>query len=227
MKKIYLALFVILTLATASNAQRENFCLSSEMNNLSLQNNPQLQMDRQALEQWTQRYGLIERSSRTNGVVYVIPIVFHILHEYGGENISNAQIFDEVAILNRDYRRLNADTADVVPDFKPIIADAEIEFRLPSIDPQGNCTNGIDRIVTPLTIGANDDSKLNPWPYSRYLNIWIARTLENTGAAAYAYYPGSAPDTTKDGVLCRYDYVGSIGTSSVNNSRTITHEIGH
>ena len=227
MKKIYLALFVLLTLATASNAQRENFCLSSEMNNQSLQNNPQLQMDRQALEQWTQRYGLIERSSRTNGVVYVIPIVFHILHEYGGENISDAQIFDEVAILNRDYRKLNADTADVVPDFKPIIADAEIEFRLPSIDPQGNCTNGIDRIVTPLTAGANDASKLNPWPYSRYLNIWIARTLENTGAAAYAYYPGSAPDTTKDGVLCRYDYVGSIGTSSVNNSRTITHEIGH
>ena len=225
MKKYFAALLLLASLANVSSAQREHSCYSSEMNNLSLQNNPQLQIDRQVLEDWTARYGQLER--RNNAVVYVIPIVFHILHQYGAENISDAQIYDEVAILNRDYRKLNADTSVIIPDFVPLAADIEVEFRLASIDPQGRCTNGIDRIVTPLTNGANDQSKLNPWPYSKYLNIWSAKTLANAAAAAYAYYPGAAPDTAYDGVISRYDYIGSIGTSSVNNSRTITHEIGH
>ena len=225
MKKYFAALLLLASLANVSTAQRQHSCYSSEMNNLSLQNNPQLQIDRQVLEDWTARYGQLER--RNNAVVYVIPIVFHILHQYGAENISDAQIYDEVAILNRDYRKLNADTSVIIPDFVPLAADIEVEFRLASIDPQGRCTNGIDRIVTPLTNGANDQSKLNPWPYSKYLNIWSAKTLANAAAAAYAYYPGAAPDTAYDGVISRYDYIGSIGTSSVNNSRTITHEIGH
>jgi hypothetical protein len=36
------------------------------------------------------------------GVVYKIPIVFHVLHNNGVENISDEQIYDALAILNRD-----------------------------------------------------------------------------------------------------------------------------
>ncbi len=38
------------------------------------------------------------------GVVYKIPIVFHVLHNNGVENISDEQIYDALAILNRDFR---------------------------------------------------------------------------------------------------------------------------
>lgn len=224
MKKIFSAVALVVLFLSTANAQREHSCYSSEMNNRALENNTQLQAQRQQLEQWTAQYGQMERRSN-NSVVYIIPVVFHILHQYGAENLSDASIFDQMEILNRDFRRLNADTADVIPDFKPLIADIEVEFRLASIDPNGNCTNGIDRIYTTLTNGANDQSKLNPWPYNKYLNIWTAKTLENTAAAAYAYYPGI--QTAYDGIMSRYDYVGSIPPSSVNNSRTITHEMGH
>ena len=224
MKKILLAFVLAASIATVSSAQ-EHRCYSSEMNNQALSNNPDLVRQTQELENFIQQYATVER--RNNAVVYVIPIVFHILHNYGAENISDAQILDEVRILNRDYRRLNADTIDLVPAFVGLAADAEIEFRLPSIDPNGNCTNGIDRIPTLLTYNADDQSKLNPWPRDKYLNIWVANSLENTAAAAYAYLPGSVPSPAVDGILSRHNYIGSIGTSDENSSRTLTHEIGH
>mgnify|MGYP000322799333 CR=1 FL=1 len=163
------------------------------------------------------------------GPVYVIPVVFHVLHLYGTENISDAQIFDQVNILNRDYRKLNADTSSIVPVFRPIAADCEIEFRLASKDPDGNCTNGIDRIYTHKTITAHDHSKLNQWDPSKYLNVWVVRSLEITTASAYAYPPSAAAGVNfkKDGIVIINSYVGSIGTSNSNNSRVLTHEIGH
>ena len=43
------------------------------------------------------------------GQVFYIPIVFHILHEGGVENISDDQIFNQVDIMNEDFRLLNPD----------------------------------------------------------------------------------------------------------------------
>ena len=37
--------------------------------------------------------------------------------------------------MNRDFRKLNPDTADVITEFEDIAADSEIEFRLAQIDP--------------------------------------------------------------------------------------------
>ena len=47
------------------------------------------------------------------GVVYTIPVVFHVLHMNGIENISHDQILDAVAVLNRDFRLQNADANNV------------------------------------------------------------------------------------------------------------------
>jgi PKD repeat protein len=222
MKKFLLVIALATTFATTTSAQ-EHFCFTTEMDNIATANDPGFINQRNELENFIQQYATAER--RNNNVVYVIPIVFHILHNYGGENISDAQILDQVNILNRDFRRLNADTSLIVPAFQGRAADCEIEFRLPSIDPNGNCTNGIDRIVTPLTYLANDQSKLNPWPNNKYFNVWVAHSLENSGAAAYAYYPGA--NSSIDGVICLSSYIGSIGSSSPLRSRVMTHEIGH
>src|SRR5690606_19186797 len=119
--------------------------------------------------------------------VYTIPMVFHIIHEYGSENISDLQVYDQVDILNHDYRKLNSDTSDVVPEFDTLIADCNIEFKLASIDFQGNCTNGIEHIYSHETNNGDDYSKLLQWPRNKYLNVWVVKTMEN-GVAGYAYY---------------------------------------
>src|SRR6218665_158105 len=166
---------------------------------------------------------------RDGTTVYVIPIVFHIIHQNGPENIPDANIFDQVAILNRDYRKLNADTATVVDAMKPLIADSYVELRLRQIDPNGNCTNGIDRIYSHKTNSADDYSKLNGWPRDKYLNVWTVKTIGDAGVAGYAYYPSavSGPLFPVDGVLILHDYIGSLSPSSASHSRALTHEIGH
>jgi len=160
-------------------------------------------------------------------VLYRIPIVFHIIHTYGTENISKAQVLDALDILNKSFQKLNPDTGMVIPLFQPIFADCQIEFVLPATDPNGGCTEGITRTWSPFTNVADDNVKtLVGWPSDRYLNIWVVRNIES-GAAGYAYYPGI--NSSIDGIVIRHDYMGSIGTSNGSNyaARSLTHEVGH
>ncbi|MDQ3109671.1 MAG: M43 family zinc metalloprotease [Bacteroidota bacterium] len=177
-------------------------------------------------------YGAAERnggnpSAQTGGPPqYIIPIVFHIIHDYGSENISDAQVIDAVRILNEDFRKNNADTTLIVPGFVGISSDAKIEFRLANIDPNGNCTNGIDRFASVETYVGDDGSKLNYWPRNKYLNVWVVKNI-TSGAAGYAYLPGTAPSAATDGIIILSTYVGSIGSGNTSTSRALTHEVGH
>ncbi|WP_175437482.1 M43 family zinc metalloprotease [Crocinitomix algicola] len=184
---------------------------------------PNLERDQQELIERSKTY-----SHDRDGEVLVIPVVFHIIHDNGVENISDEQIFDQMAILNRDYRKLNADTVDIMDEFKTIATDTRIEFKLANKDPFGNCTNGIDRIFSHETTIGDDYSKLNQWPRGRYLNVWVVKSMEG-GVAGYAYYPSAVSTGLKyaDGIIIRHNYIGSIGTSNSTNSRALTHEIGH
>lgn len=157
---------------------------------------------------------------------YIIPVVFHIIHDYGAENISDAQVLDQMRILNEDFRKLNSDTTIIVPAFQGIADDAEIEFRLAALDPNGNCTNGIDRVASQETYVGDDGSKLNYWTRAKYLNVWVVKTI-SSGAAGYAYLPGTAPSASTDGIIILSQYIGSIGTGNTTTSRALTHEIGH
>lgn len=177
-----------------------------------------------------------ENNSKTPGLkgksqVYVIPVVVHVLHQYGEEDISDEQIYDAIKVLNRDYRKLNSDTGDIVPEFKLRAGDCKIEFRLATKDPAGNCTNGIDRIYSHETNIGDDFSKLHQWSRSNYLNVWVVKSIKSTNGdvAGYSYYPTAVAGTLSfaDGIILLSDYIGSIGTSSVHTSRTLTHEIGH
>ncbi|MEO6884025.1 MAG: M43 family zinc metalloprotease [Bacteroidia bacterium] len=238
-KKISGILAFSLLIAVSGFSQADYLhCGSSEANQkISQKYSKQVAQTTDALETWTKNYVLAHRLDRiSNGnstqssapsPIYTIPIVFHIIHNYGAENISDAQVYDEMKILNRDYRKINPDTTAIIPSFKGIAADAGIHFQLANIDPNGNCTNGIDRIVSTLTYNADDNSKLDDWPDSKYLNIWVVASIAN-GAAGYAYLPPNAQYIPQyDGVLILSSYIGSIGTGSPITSRALTHEIGH
>ena len=180
------------------------------------------------LEVFTQQW-IANNATESRGSNFVIPVVFHIIHNNGPENISDAQVRDAVRVMTRDFNLGNTDTSSVVSQFKPLIADIGIEFRLAQRDPNGNCTKGINRIQSPLTYQGDQDMKdLIIWPRDKYMNIWVCN--DAAGAAGYTMYPGSVAgpwglDT--DGIVVRYDYTGSIGASSAFRSRTLTHEVGH
>lgn len=187
---------------------------------------PELEAGQQELIERSRHSQLNASGDRED--VYTIPVVFHILHLNGSENISDDQVYDQMDILNTDYRLLNSDTADIVTDFKALATDAHIEFKLATVDQYGNCTNGIEHIYTHETNNGDDYSKLNQWSRSRYLNIWVVNSMEN-GVAGYAYYPSAVVSglAYADGIIILNDYIGSIGTGSAYRSRALTHEIGH
>ncbi|MBA3970730.1 MAG: T9SS type A sorting domain-containing protein [Bacteroidetes bacterium] len=225
------ALFASL-LINSSFAQDLKHCGTTEMMLKALDADQKLKQQylaeeeaRDIADQQAFANGYKENNDRAMPPVYIIPVVFHILHEGGPENISDAQILDEMRILNEDFRKTNADISAVVPAFTSIAADCEIEFRLAQKDPLGNCTNGIDRIYSSETNVGDDGSKLNQWPRNKYLNVWVVKTI-TSGAAGYAYLPGTTA-AANDGIMILSTYIGSIGTGTPSRSRALTHEIGH
>lgn len=160
----------------------------------------------------------------------IIPVVFHVFHTGTNDNITKAQILNEIQILNRNFN--GYDTSNIRPLYRGIAADMELEFRLATKDPNGNCTDGIVRVYDIENENGTNNIKLKSvWPTDRYLNIWVVDNIVNfssglPGIAAYAQFPWAGQHAT-DGVISRNDQIGSIGTSRPSNASTITHEIGH
>jgi PKD repeat protein len=172
-----------------------------------------------------------ETDARASGgdEVLIIPVVFHVIHNNGPEDITDEQIHDAVRILNRDFRKLNPDTIQINAPFAGISSDIRIEFRIAQLDPDGNCTKGITRTVSQLTYDGNGQMRdLIHWPRDSYMNVWVCS--DPSGAAGYTFLPSSVDNFFSqgdDGIVMKHSYTGSIGTSNVNRSRALTHEVGH
>jgi len=221
--KIYLSFMAFLCLSVSVDAQRD--CGAMEYLNLQIQENPQRQQMLEQIEQHTQYF---LRNPDNQRAVITIPVVVHVVYNNSTENISDAQINSQIQVLNEDFRRLNGDADGIWTQS----ADAEIEFCLATVDPNGNATNGITRTSTSRTsFGTNDQVKFNSsggkdaWPASDYLNVWVCDI--SGGILGYAQFPGGPAAT--DGVVNDYQYFGTIGTATApfNLGRTMTHEVGH
>ncbi|MCT4582868.1 MAG: M43 family zinc metalloprotease [Flavobacteriales bacterium] len=183
----------------------------------------------QELEQFTQQFIQQAQSHQHNksGILYTIPVVFHIIHNYGDEYVSNAQVLDGLRVLNEGFQMRNPDTALLISPFKEIAVDCQIAFKLAQLDPDGNCTNGITRNVDSSTYsGFHNVKDIVHWDPAKYLNIYI--TAEAASLAGHALVP-SAADTIPewDGIVLQHSYLGDIGTGNTLRSRVIVHEVGH
>jgi PKD repeat protein len=199
-------------------------CSTAEKYNEIKKNNPLIKilMDQQNqfAQEWTKNnYGKTKVNANGKKVIsYIIPVVWHVIHNGGAENISKATIENEIAQLNEDFQKLNASISGVHPLFAGITADCEIEFRLARIDPNGNCTEGITRTKSTHTYLMDDPYTVRPsWntPTRKYLNIWQGTQI-SFGAGGYAYYPGTVPDDM-EGIVLIAQQLGN----------TVTHEVGH
>jgi hypothetical protein len=164
-----------------------------------------------------------------------IPVVVHVLYRTDEENLSVGQIQSQIDVLNRDFRMRNTDIGKVPAPFKPLAADAMIEFALAVRDPQGDATTGITRTRTTVASFSGQPQDLDlevklqsgarAWPADDYLNLWVC-TLGG-GLLGYAQFPGGPAAT--DGVVIGNAYFGTEGIVSppFNLGRTATHEVGH
>ncbi|QBN19137.1 T9SS type A sorting domain-containing protein [Flavobacterium nackdongense] len=225
-------------------------CISTEYEQFLQEKNPQRSKENQ-FESWLAPLAKKQMATRTNAktaAVITIPVVVHIIHSGQAigtaPNISDAQVESQIAVLNQDYRR-QAGT----PGFNANLvgADVEIEFVLAKVDPNGNPTNGIERInfAQPSWEDVDLESTVKPatiWDPNQYLNMWTVKFTDNT-LLGYAQFPDSSTlpgisstngAANTDGVVASFDVFGSndfgsgfILAAPYNKGRTMSHEVGH
>lgn len=223
-------LCALLLLAMITSAQRE--CASTQYRTEQRARNKALQQQTAAVESFIQKHlptGVANGTAKMPTGVIRIPVVVHIL-ENGSSTITDDRVRDQIAALNRDFRKLNADTSKIPDRFKHLAADIEIEFALATADPKGRATTGIIRKKTTVKQWDLDDKikfastgGSNAWDPKSYLNIWVGSMYRVLG---YSSEPGGSLET--DGVVINPSVFGTRGTAApFNLGRTATHEVGH
>lgn len=162
-----------------------------------------LQLQNEVLETIVTENAAEEKQQSNYTERYIIPVVFHVVHNIASENIPDSVIQDQLVILNESYRRQNANAVDTRPEFLSLVGDAQIEFVLADTDPNGNPTNGITRTQTSIEhfggilpynssqtaeieqwaadslfpnyfrLTKTNEGGIDPWDTTRYLNVWM------------------------------------------------------
>lgn len=194
--------------------------------------------------------------------VPTIPVVFHFVltqtqfNRIGGNAGIAQRVDSQMAVLNRDFNRRNADSSTIPSVFKPYYANVGIPFGIAHTSPTGTSTTGIE--VKVLAPGADSfysldnycaDAKVNTtkgltaWDPNKYLNIWVINiTFPGFGEVLGVTTPPTFKNQTFDGhfftpgeigIVLNYGATGKRRTASdyyiaqTDLGRTLTHEVGH
>jgi hypothetical protein len=193
------------------------------------------------IEEYYQTIDRDDESSLRGGRI-IIPVVVHVLHNGEavgtGSNVSDAQVQSQIDVMNRDFRKANADVGTTPAAFLPVTADTRIEFQLAARDPTCAATNGITRQTAGRASFTATQAKsaatggVDPWDPEKYLNIWVVADLERASGddiLGSSSFPADPLD--QQGFVVDFEYLGNIGTgtthASFNDGRTAVHEFGH
>ncbi len=173
-------------------------------------------------------YSFNQNQKNSSSQTKIIPVVVHIIHDLGAENVSDDVVYQAIEVLNKNINGQSDNFVSRTPDvFAAQRGVPNIKFVLASIDPNDNPTNGINRVRSSLTNEpdpANSVKALSYWNSYQYYNIWVVKKFkpqdDGNTLLGYAQFPFSGSMAT-DGVVLLY--------SEFNDptSATLTHETGH
>jgi len=151
-------------------------------------------------------------------VVITLPLVVHIIHDNGLENITDEQVNQGVAWLNDAMRNRGV-------YYHPEGHDMGIEFCLASRHKDGTAFNGIVRYQSPHTnmaiaseIERNTMLSANNWDIDNYINIRLVRTVCVDNVCNIGGYAGPGR-----GPVMRADHFGSFE----DGIKVAVHELAH
>lgn len=163
-------------------------------------------------------------SRETTGTVYTLPVVFHVIHQNGAENIPEIAIRNTLNLLNDAFANRNAyQKTDGV--------DVEIRFCIAQQMPDGTVQAGITRhesALTDITMEQDDAAlkRIGQWDPRSFINIWIVRSINSStngpGVAGYAYLP-SIHGSAADGIVLEAAFMNG----DADNAKVLIHEMGH
>lgn len=248
--KPFASLFLLLLPCLTANAQTPSIlCGNDIFNQIVRTHHPELAAGFDAAFDEARQPGAHPRGPLT------INVVVHVVWKDAAENLSDDVIYDQIAVLNADYNRLNADTGNLRPPFQPVAGAADIHFNLVAIERvQTTALFEIDVLGTDLlgNLKHTDEGGSDAWDTDHYLNIWVCKIqplafgpIVIGQVLGFAFPPNNlphwpadsgAPNLDEDGVVIDYRAFGSnnpnplefpgVGTLTVKG-RTPTHEVGH
>jgi len=215
-------LILIIGLLSFSRVTAQLGCVTTEHTRLQVINDPLQANAIQQAETFIRQVLASPTTARLENGIIRIPVVIHNLYHTTDQKITDEQAVAQLELLNKAFRRQNADTVKTPAVFKSVAADCEIEFHLATSDPLKRSTSGIIRKYTPVTTWIMDDKMkssatmgADPWDSRLYLNIWVCPMEKFAG---YSSMPGS--DAKLDGIV--------IGLSAFGaGQKTLIHEAGH
>lgn len=236
---LQLVTFTAVAQHTSGNTPKRRTCATDQYQQTIEHLQPGIKLQQQQAKEAAQQY-LSQKSKskemRRAGIIS-IPVVFHVVYNTPEQNITDEQIYSQLAVLNSDFRRTNEDRVNTPGHFEAVAGDAGIEFCLASTDPNGEHTNGITRTSTTSkefsvinnNIKRPDRGGAAAWDKDQYLNIWVGNISDEV--LGWATFPGAYSNSQYDGVVLHYQTVGAAPYNTTqwefNKGRTATHEIGH
>lgn len=203
-------------------------CASEEIRKQALENSLELRQRYAELEANTEKFAKDIKLGKvlSDGTVE-IPVVVNVLYRTAAENVSDARIAEQIAVLNADYGGTNTDVSKIPSEFQSVKAgDVKVRFRL---------VNTVRKTTTNTQWSSNDAMKkastggINATNPTNYLNIWVVSKMPTSQGQTlgYATFPESA-GLWNDGVVIAAPFFGKTGASApFNLGRTATHEVGH
>ncbi len=182
-----------------------------------------------------------------SSAIYTIPVVVHIVHNGGAENILYSQVLSQIEAINRDCQN--------VPANAPPAVDCKLQFCLATQLPLNSSVQwansnelGVTRFqkATPFVLFGNSTSEaalkaIDYVPSNQYLNVWVVQSIKDnvgnpSGVVGYATFPGGP--ATLDGIVMDYRFMGANNTSYGPNfspplmayydeGKVFAHEVGH
>ena len=128
MRKLFAVVTLIVIYCNPAICQDFKYCGNPQKEKELIAADPSIVIYQAELNQFVHDWILSHSAHTRDDDMYIIPLVFNVIHDYGTENISDDQINDAVRILNLDYRKMNADTSLIVDQFKNIIVITLFSF---------------------------------------------------------------------------------------------------
>lgn len=248
-----LLLLLLLSSATlhSQTAPFPIFCGNEIFSNIVREKHPALH---QAFDATFETARVANRISNRSPLT--INVVVHIVWKEDAENLPDSVIHNQIQVLNADYNRLNADTANLRAIFHPVAGNADIHFQLADIvRVQTNQLFEVSLLGSNLLpeVKHNADGGSDAWNTEQYLNIWVCKIQPIAFGGitvgqifGFAFPPNNlphwpagvgAPTPDEDGVVIDYRVFGSNnpniaeipgGTGNLTvKGRTPVHEVGH
>ncbi len=214
-------------------------------------------------DNFTLEKNLSKANKQTSSSPAPVPVIFHIIINetqflaLGGSAGIKQRCDSQIAVLNRDYNKQNADSVNIPSSWKPFYGNVGIHFALALIDTNGNTmtTPGYDlKIITNIGFNGSTNSYsdakhsitggADAWDNTKYMNVWcinfadVSGLLGITVAKSFTFIGGGSTANNEQGICIAYNALGKRVLSSdsyppgsggitYDEGKTLTHEVGH